>query len=196
MEETAFYVLGITVVVVALVLSAIGLRSDRFPGSRAGVVGVAALVLALVAATGAFAWMFSVEHQEEHAAELAGERAEAVAEHQEALADQFASAEGEGLQESEGEQDPQDVDGQQVFEAAGCAGCHTLAAAGSNATVGPNLDEELPGQSPADIERSIVDPEAETTAGFAPGLMPDDFEERLSEAEIDALVRFLSDSTS
>ena len=31
--------------------------------------------------------------------------------------------------------------GEQIFTAAGCAGCHTFAPAGSNGTIGPNLDE-------------------------------------------------------
>ena len=34
--------------------------------------------------------------------------------------------------------------GAQVFATAGCTGCHTLAAAGSNGNVGPNLDEVKP----------------------------------------------------
>ena len=31
--------------------------------------------------------------------------------------------------------------GEQIFTAAGCAGCHTFGPAGSNGTIGPNLDE-------------------------------------------------------
>jgi mono/diheme cytochrome c family protein len=34
--------------------------------------------------------------------------------------------------------------GEQVFKTAGCTACHTLAAAGSNGTVGPNLDDAKP----------------------------------------------------
>ncbi len=34
--------------------------------------------------------------------------------------------------------------GATVYASAGCAGCHTLAAAGSTGTVGPNLDEAKP----------------------------------------------------
>src|SRR5262249_18533806 len=36
------------------------------------------------------------------------------------------------------------VAGKQVFASAGCAGCHTLAAAGSTGTTGPNLDKAKP----------------------------------------------------
>jgi mono/diheme cytochrome c family protein len=38
------------------------------------------------------------------------------------------------------------VAGAQVFATAGCAGCHTLKAAGATGTVGPNLDEVAPDQ--------------------------------------------------
>jgi mono/diheme cytochrome c family protein len=34
--------------------------------------------------------------------------------------------------------------GKQVFETAGCAGCHTLKDAGATGTVGPNLDQAKP----------------------------------------------------
>jgi sulfite dehydrogenase len=34
--------------------------------------------------------------------------------------------------------------GKAVFASAGCGGCHTLKAAGSNGTVGPNLDDKKP----------------------------------------------------
>jgi mono/diheme cytochrome c family protein len=34
--------------------------------------------------------------------------------------------------------------GKQVFATAGCGSCHTLADAGTNGTVGPNLDEAKP----------------------------------------------------
>jgi mono/diheme cytochrome c family protein len=34
--------------------------------------------------------------------------------------------------------------GEAVFSSAGCTGCHTLEAAGSTGTVGPNLDEAKP----------------------------------------------------
>lgn len=34
--------------------------------------------------------------------------------------------------------------GEAIFTSAGCAGCHTLAAAGANGNVGPNLDEAKP----------------------------------------------------
>jgi cytochrome c553 len=43
--------------------------------------------------------------------------------------------------------------GAKVFASAGCGGCHTLKAAGSNGQVGPNLDELKPDQST--VERQV-----------------------------------------
>jgi mono/diheme cytochrome c family protein len=39
------------------------------------------------------------------------------------------------------------VAGKQVFETAGCKGCHTLKDAGATGTVGPNLDDAKPALS-------------------------------------------------
>ena len=39
------------------------------------------------------------------------------------------------------------TNGKQIFQTAGCANCHTLKDAGSNGTVGPNLDQAKPPKS-------------------------------------------------
>jgi mono/diheme cytochrome c family protein len=84
--------------------------------------------------------------------------------------------------------------GAQVFANNGCGGCHTLAAANSGGTTGPNLDENLPGQSEAEIEESIVDPNAKITKGYPANVMPENFKETISSEEIKQLVEFLSES--
>jgi mono/diheme cytochrome c family protein len=84
--------------------------------------------------------------------------------------------------------------GAQVFANSGCGSCHTLAAANSGGTTGPDLDEVLPGQSEAEIEESIVDPEAKIEPGYPKGVMPQGFGEELSEEELKQLVEFLSES--
>ena len=86
--------------------------------------------------------------------------------------------------------------GAQVFANNGCGGCHALAAANSGGTTGPDLDRFLAGQSPAMVRKSIVDPNAETTKGFSPNVMPSNYETSLSQQELDQLVQFLVDSTS
>jgi mono/diheme cytochrome c family protein len=84
--------------------------------------------------------------------------------------------------------------GAQVFANNGCGGCHTLAAANAGGTVGPDLDEVLPGQKEAEIEESILDPEAKIAQGYPKGVMPQNFEEIIQPEEIKALVKFLSES--
>jgi mono/diheme cytochrome c family protein len=84
--------------------------------------------------------------------------------------------------------------GAQVFANNGCGGCHTLAAANSGGTTGPNLDEVLPGQSEAEIEESIVEPNAKIAQGYPAGVMPETFGEKLSEEELKELVEYLAEN--
>jgi mono/diheme cytochrome c family protein len=87
----------------------------------------------------------------------------------------------------------------------GCGSCHTLAAAGTTGTVGPNLDQRLKTDcaSPQSqsirgttldkcIHTAIVDPYAYIPSGYAKGIMPDTFSKTLSPSQIQALVAFLS----
>jgi cytochrome c oxidase subunit II len=83
--------------------------------------------------------------------------------------------------------------GRQTFTGdGGCAGCHTLADASATATTGPDLDRALRGQSTNDIHTDIVDPNARIAPGYQAGLMPQDFEQRLSSQQIDGLVAYLT----
>jgi mono/diheme cytochrome c family protein len=91
------------------------------------------------------------------------------------------------------------TDPRQIFTAAGCGACHTLAAAGSRSDIGPSLDElrrtaarRRPGLSAEEYAReAIVDPRAFAVSGFPADVMPTDYRERLEPKQIDALVRFL-----
>ena len=86
--------------------------------------------------------------------------------------------------------------GAQVFANKGCGGCHTLAEANAGGSVGPNLDEVLPGQSAATIHEDIVDPNKVIAKGFPPDLMPANYAQELSPKELDDLVQYLIESTS
>ena len=86
--------------------------------------------------------------------------------------------------------------GAQVFAANGCGGCHTLAAAEAGGTVGPDLDEFLPGQTAAEIEKSIVDPNAKLEKGYPANVMPSTFKSEISPEELEQLIEFLVTSTS
>jgi mono/diheme cytochrome c family protein len=86
--------------------------------------------------------------------------------------------------------------GAQVFASNGCGGCHTLAAAGSGGVTGPNFNEVLPGQSEAMIKESIEDPNAKIAKGYPANVMPQNFAQTIPPKEIEALVKYLSESTS
>jgi mono/diheme cytochrome c family protein len=85
--------------------------------------------------------------------------------------------------------------GAQVFASNGCGGCHTLAEAETGGVTGPNLDEALPGQSAAMVDKSIVDPNAQLTKGFPPNVMPTNYEQTLTPKELEDLVQYLLQST-
>jgi mono/diheme cytochrome c family protein len=96
--------------------------------------------------------------------------------------------------------------GKAVFTGVGgCGSCHTLGAAGTNGTVGPNLDKDLRTNcaSPQSkkirgatlqqcISTAITKPYAYLPAGFAAGVMPSNFSQTLSPSQIKALVTFIS----
>ena len=71
------------------------------------------------------------------------------------------------------------TDGKAIFNSAGCSGCHTLKAAGSTGTVGPNLD-------------TLKVPEARVIAQVenGGGVMPA-FKGTLTPAEIKAVAHFV-----
>src|SRR5512133_3769764 len=81
--------------------------------------------------------------------------------------------------------------GKGVFLSAGCGACHTFAAAGTKATVGPNLDATLTGKSAAFVRESILDPNAAITAGHRAGVMPTSYRSQLTMRQIADLVAFL-----
>jgi mono/diheme cytochrome c family protein len=73
--------------------------------------------------------------------------------------------------------------GAKVFDSAGCGGCHTLAAAKSNGTVGPNLDQLRPDQQR--VARQVKNG----------GVGMPSFAKRLTEVEISQVAEFVSEST-
>jgi plastocyanin len=71
MDETLFYVFGIALVLSALALSALGLRSESFPPSRIVLAGVVAYFVVLVGATTTFAVLNARDDQRKRDAEKA-----------------------------------------------------------------------------------------------------------------------------
>jgi cytochrome c oxidase subunit 2 len=76
-----------------------------------------------------------------------------------------------------------------------CSACHTLKDAGATGTIGPDLDKVLKGRTPAFIRTSIVNPNAYIQPGYQKDVMPPTFGKTLQPAQIDALVKYLSDVT-
>jgi cbb3-type cytochrome c oxidase subunit III len=72
--------------------------------------------------------------------------------------------------------------GDAVFSCAGCAGCHTLKAAGSKGTIGPNLDALGKALTVAVVARQV------TNGG---GQMPA-FKTKLTAAQIQAVAQYVS----
>ncbi|MBW3608164.1 MAG: c-type cytochrome [Actinobacteria bacterium] len=79
-------------------------------------------------------------------------------------------------------------------DAQACGNCHTLGAARTQATTGPDLDAVLKGKSAKEIEKAIVDPSAELTPGFS-DIMPKDYGEALTDAELQELADYLAEQT-
>jgi cbb3-type cytochrome c oxidase subunit III len=73
------------------------------------------------------------------------------------------------------------TDGAAIFKGAGCSGCHTLAAAKSTGTIGPNLDQLAPNLTLAIVVRQV-------TNGGA--IMPP-FQGKLSPAQIQAVAKYV-----
>ena len=144
-------------------------RNPDFPATLTVFLLVSSLFL--VAQLGSVYWVTSTQEVETEAAEPIGE------------------GEGEPAETTPAETNPGDpqpgadadvVAGKEVFESAGCVGCHTLADAGATGTVGPNLDEAKPS---VDLVVTRV------TNGM--GAMPP-FKGQLSEKQIQDVAAYVS----
>jgi len=88
---------------------------------------------------------------------------------------------------------PGEGPGAQVYANNGCGSCHILATAESGGVLGPDLDAVLPGQTTAQIEESILDPEAKKTPGYENAVMPDRFDS-IPKDQLQQLIEFLMTS--
>jgi cytochrome c oxidase subunit II len=85
------------------------------------------------------------------------------------------------------------VQGKELFTQQ-CGSCHTLADAGTEGEVGPNLDEALQGADAEFIMESIVDPSAEIAEGFQDGVMPANYGETFTDPQLEGLVEYLQEA--
>lgn len=209
--DTYFYVIGVALILIALAISFIGMRNEKFPSD--GMLRGGVLLVALVVVATAYGAVKSA--QDEQTKREAEENVKASAEEELATADNEASgALPANPAEAPGPRDQTDGGpaasggggtavatgdpeaGAQVFVDQNCGSCHSLADAGATGAIGPNLDEALVDKDTTFIETSIVDPGAEVEAGFSDGIMPVDYGDTIPPEDLANLVAYLAASTS
>lgn len=160
-------------------------RWPQYPGARLGWF-IAATLVFFVATLGAVE-VFAKEEPEEAAA------GETVTE------PEGTTTTGAGTTTEEAEPPPpppaaqgDPAAGKEVFVAQ-CGACHAFSPAGTSGAAGPNLDETLEGDEPEAVREAIVDPNEEIAEGFAPNVMPQNFEETLTAEQLDDVVAFLTE---
>jgi mono/diheme cytochrome c family protein len=86
---------------------------------------------------------------------------------------------------------PATTDPHVLYRQMGCIGCHQLEGGGGQ--VGPSFDHIGRRLRPDQIRRAILFPNADTAKGFekVAGVMPTNFGQQLSAAQLEALVEFL-----
>jgi mono/diheme cytochrome c family protein len=77
-----------------------------------------------------------------------------------------------------------------------CGSCHTMRAAGTSGTIGPNLDNELTSDPPSATRESIVAPNKEIVPGYHANVMPSNYATALTPQELTAVVNYVYDSTN
>jgi mono/diheme cytochrome c family protein len=80
---------------------------------------------------------------------------------------------------------------QEILNAGGCLGCHQVA--GQGGSLGPDLSHIGGKLNAAQIRQAILDPAADTAAGFEAlaAVMPTTFGQQMSAGQLESLVRFL-----
>lgn len=96
---------------------------------------------------------------------------------------------------------------QDLFIAMGCSGCHMIdqdQTDSNRGVIAPNLGNlnevagtMVPGEdAPTYVHNSIVDPNAFVVEGYAPGVMPQNFKDRMSDEEIVGLANWLLEQSA
>jgi len=80
--------------------------------------------------------------------------------------------------------------GRAHFADEGCDRCHSIAAIDAEGKLGPRLDAI--DDDADDIAEAIVEPREDIVDGFAEKLMPEDYGDRLSQAEVADLAAFVA----
>ena len=146
-------------------------RNPDFPGNRLGLFVLVTVVL--FAGTMAGVVFFAKEEEQEHGGEAAETQGSTTGGGQEEPATTGATGGEEGDAAA----------GESVYVSAGCGGCHTLEAAGSSGSVGPNLDDSQP-------DRALVVDRVTNGSGAMPP-----FGDQLDEKQIQDVAAYVVSST-
>ena len=145
-------------------------RNPDFPGNRLGLFILVSSLLFVGTMAGVI--FFAKEEEEAHGAEAT-----------ETHGTETGEAPSTTTETAPGTSEGDAAAGEAVFASAGCGGCHTLEAAGSSGTVGPNLDDAKPDHALV-VER--------VTNGM--GAMPS-FKGQLDEKQIQDVAAYVVAST-
>ena len=88
------------------------------------------------------------------------------------------------------------VSGDRSVSAISCGSCHTMKAAGTTGTIGPNLDKELTSDPASATRESTVDPNKEIATGYGANIMPKNYGTTLTKEQLDAVVNYVYQSTN
>jgi mono/diheme cytochrome c family protein len=150
-----------------------------FPGRQLGAF-IAVCAVFFAAEIGAVVWVTSTQEVEEASGETPAETTPAETTPAETAPAETTPAETTPAETTPAAEPGDAAAGKQVFLTAGCAGCHTLADAGTDGTVGPNLDGAKPSYE------LVVD---RVTNGK--GVMPK-FSGQLTEKQIQDVAKYVS----
>jgi cytochrome c553 len=73
-----------------------------------------------------------------------------------------------------------------------CTACHSMGA--SESSIGPNLNTVGSRLTADEIRQSIIEPNAVTPEGFTPGVMPQDYAQKMTVSELNMIVEDLLDN--
>ena len=178
MDETLFYVLGLSLVAVALITSFVGLRFENFPPRPVLIVGTAVFAV-LVVATASFAWLNGEEEQEHRDELIASGEELSPQQGLEELGEGTGDAPPGGAPPADGDRPGEEpeppasdetpsVDGAQVFDRRRLHGLPHAGRRRQHGTTGPVLDGALKGQDTRSSRRRSSTPTRRSPRGIRP----------------------------
>lgn len=79
--------------------------------------------------------------------------------------------------------------GPEVVKKYGCGACHKIA--GEQGAIGPDLTKIGAKRNVEYLRRAVLDPNADIAPGFPPGMMPQDYKDKMTAGELQLIVEYL-----